>query len=52
MESIDIVDCELGKFSHNPPALALDKNGRVYSWGQNSLGQLGHGDQRSRKLPV
>lgn len=52
MEGIDIVDCQIGKFSHNPSALALDKRGKVYSWGQNTLGQLGHGDQRSRKLPV
>lgn len=38
---VDIVDLQLG----NHHALALDKNGQVFSWGKNMTGQLG-------RLPV
>jgi alpha-tubulin suppressor-like RCC1 family protein len=32
-------------------SLALTWDGRVYSWGHNEFGQLGHGDQRFRPSP-
>jgi alpha-tubulin suppressor-like RCC1 family protein len=53
MDDIDFTDIDITKFSNNNPyAIALDKSGKVYSWGSNTLGQLGHGDQRVRKLPT
>jgi hypothetical protein len=33
-------------------SLALGWDGRVYSWGANSFGQLGHGDKLDRPSPV
>jgi alpha-tubulin suppressor-like RCC1 family protein len=33
-------------------SLALSRDGRVYSWGENRHGQLGHGDKRDRPLPA
>jgi alpha-tubulin suppressor-like RCC1 family protein len=33
-------------------SLALGWDGRVYSWGQNKEGQLGHGDMLDRPSPV
>jgi len=30
---------------------AIDDNGKVYSWGRNSYGQLGHGDTDNRSRP-
>jgi alpha-tubulin suppressor-like RCC1 family protein len=36
-------------FNHS---LALGWNGRVYSWGENEFGQLGHGDNLARPLPA
>jgi hypothetical protein len=32
-------------------SLALSSDGRVYSWGENRYGQLGHGDQWDRPSP-
>lgn len=32
--------------------LALDRKGKVHSWGNNTYGQLGHGDTTSRNLPT
>lgn len=32
--------------------MAVDQNMKVYAWGDNSLGQLGQGDQRNRNLPT
>jgi alpha-tubulin suppressor-like RCC1 family protein len=32
--------------------LALCSDGRVYSWGSNQFGQLGHGDELDRTSPV
>lgn len=53
MDDIDFTDVDITKFSNNNPfAIALEKSGKVYSWGSNTLGQLGHGDQRVRKLPT
>ena len=31
--------------------VALDSFGKVYSWGDNSFGCLGHGDDRKRPTP-
>eukprot|EP01054_Gregarina_sp_Poly1_P006064 Gregarina_sp_Poly_1__6063@NODE_31_length_19375_cov_31_776984_g28_i0_p2_GENE_NODE_31_length_19375_cov_31_776984_g28_i0NODE_31_length_19375_cov_31_776984_g28_i0_p2_ORF_typecomplete_len683_score100_28RCC1/PF00415_18/0_027RCC1/PF00415_18/5_8e11RCC1/PF00415_18/1_5e08RCC1/PF00415_18/8_3e14RCC1/PF00415_18/1_9e17RCC1/PF00415_18/0_011RCC1/PF00415_18/2_6e12RCC1/PF00415_18/2e08RCC1/PF00415_18/2_2e08RCC1/PF00415_18/1_7e08RCC1/PF00415_18/3_1e16RCC1/PF00415_18/15RCC1_2/PF13540_6/0_0025RCC1_2/PF13540_6/2_3e06R len=31
---------------------ALDRNGRVYTWGQGIGGKLGHGDEADRLVPV
>jgi alpha-tubulin suppressor-like RCC1 family protein len=33
-------------------SLALSWDGRVYSWGFSSMGQLGHGDRLGRNAPV
>lgn len=53
MDDVDFADIQISKFStNNPFALAIEKSGKVYSWGSNTLGQLGHGDQRVRKLPT
>lgn len=35
--------------AHN---LAIDTEGRVYSWGRNESGQLGHGDTNRRDTPT
>ena len=32
--------------------LALDENGKVYSWGNNAYGQLGHDDTTIRTIPT
>ena len=32
--------------------LALDENGKVYSWGNNTYGQLGHNDTTIRTIPT
>ncbi|XP_062185049.1 uncharacterized protein LOC133888725 isoform X1 [Phragmites australis] len=32
--------------------VALDTEGRCYTWGRNEKGQLGHGDTRQRNLPT
>ncbi|XP_039124804.1 protein RCC2 [Dioscorea cayenensis subsp. rotundata] len=32
--------------------VALDVEGRCYTWGRNEKGQLGHGDTRQRSLPT
>ena len=53
MDDLDFIDVDISKFSVNSPfAIAIEKSGKVYSWGSNTLGQLGHGDQRVRKLPT
>jgi alpha-tubulin suppressor-like RCC1 family protein len=33
-------------------SLALGWDGRVYSWGRNEYGQLGHGDTQRRPAPA
>jgi len=33
-------------------ALALGTDGTVYSWGNNEIGQLGHGDEKERQFPT
>lgn len=36
----------------NHHLLALDANGKVWSWGYNGYGQLGHGDTLARSVPT
>jgi alpha-tubulin suppressor-like RCC1 family protein len=38
--------------AHSNHSLALDWDGRVYSWGKNEYGQLGHGDGPGRRSPA
>lgn len=53
MDKVEFVDCQMSKYQENDcSALALDSQGKVYSWGKNTHGQLGHGDKRDRKLPT
>ena len=33
-------------------ALAVTADGKLFSWGRNNAGQLGHGDQRDRPAPA
>jgi alpha-tubulin suppressor-like RCC1 family protein len=32
--------------------VGLTKKGKVFSWGENNCGQLGHGDQEDRSVPT
>jgi alpha-tubulin suppressor-like RCC1 family protein len=32
--------------------VGLTKSGEVFSWGSNSCGQLGHGDEKNRTVPT
>ena len=50
MDKTEFVDCIISKF--DALAVGLDKQGKVFSWGKNDQGQLGHGDTRDRKLPT
>lgn len=38
MDQVEFQDCFIGKFNQNASAFAISKEGKVYSWGQNSLG--------------
>ena len=31
---------------------ALTKEGKLFTWGRNSYGQLGHGDKEHRQIPT
>ena len=33
-------------------AVVVDESGMAWSWGNNEYGQLGHGDNRNRRLPT
>jgi len=45
MDRVEFTDCKMSKYhENNCSALALDSQGKVYSWGKNRHGQLGHGD--------
>ena len=52
LDPILLIDVAVGSDKIGAHTVACSTKGKVYSWGQNTLGQLGHGDQRSRKLPV
>jgi alpha-tubulin suppressor-like RCC1 family protein len=52
MSGVQFVDVVLSKFSNQGSAIALDSQGRVFTWGSNEFGQLGQGDSRCRKLPT
>ena len=47
LEGVDIVQVSAGR--HH--VVAVTKDGRVYTWGSNLYGQLGHGDRRTRFVP-
>ena len=38
--------------THYTSAFAIDEEGRLYSWGNNYVGQLGHGDEKNRNKPT
>ena len=44
MDNVDFAEVKISKFSNNSFAVGLDNNGKVYAWGNNMLGQLGHQD--------
>ena len=44
--------CEISNGVNQAFALAIDKNGRVWSWGVNGNGQLGNGTSISQRTPV
>jgi len=48
LDGLTIASLSVGK-RHS---VALGEDGRIYTWGSNSLGQLGHGDTRDRLLPT
>jgi alpha-tubulin suppressor-like RCC1 family protein len=52
MNGVYFSEIKLSKFLDQASAFALDEDGRVFAWGQNNLGQLGHGDNRHRKMPT
>ena len=52
LKDVHIVDAACGNFH----SLALDKSGRVYSWGwggsfMTGVSGLGHGDAKTQKMP-
>ena len=52
MDRVQFLDCKIGKFNNEcVAAIGLDINGKVYTWGSNQNGWLGHGDNKIRKLP-
>lgn len=52
MDNIKFNDIKVSKFQSQACAFALQDNGKVFAWGNNQLGQLGHGDKRNRKMPT
>lgn len=52
MDDVEFVDIRISKFEGSGTAVALQSTGKIFSWGDNQFGQLGHGDLRSRKLPT
>ena len=55
MDKVRFADCQVSKYQScnlQASAIALDSTGKVYTWGSNGFGQLGHGDDRTRKLPT
>lgn len=51
MKNVSFVDLKIGKYSTQSFAIALDSAGKVYSWGENTMGQLGHGDYINKSVP-
>jgi alpha-tubulin suppressor-like RCC1 family protein len=48
-KNMDIADF---KISHGGLGVILTRQGFVYSWGQNEVGQLGLGDFKPRDTPL
>lgn len=51
MQNVNFIDLKIGKYSTKSFAIALDSSGKVYSWGENAMGQLGHGDYLNKSVP-
>jgi alpha-tubulin suppressor-like RCC1 family protein len=51
VKASDKVDIQDVRISRAGLAVILSKQGCIYSWGDNSIGQLGHGDLKTRKAP-
>jgi alpha-tubulin suppressor-like RCC1 family protein len=47
-DKIELIHIECGG-NHT---VGLTKNGQVVSWGCNDYGQLGHGDEKERRVPT
>ena len=48
-KKIDLVDVQV---SNKGLAVLINKDGSVYSWGCNDVGQLGLGDYKNREKPT
>ena len=48
-DKIEWIQIECGVGCHT---VGLTKNGEVFSWGDNTDGQLGHGDKKERSVPT
>ena len=48
LDEVEVVRIENG----NGASYAIDAQGKLYAWGQNSNGQLGLGDEAQRSLPT
>ena len=48
IQKIAVLDYQISK---GGLACILTRQGTVYTWGDNELGQLGHGDYKSRATP-
>ena len=47
-EKLEWIQIECGTWY----TVGLTKNGEVFSWGDNRYGQLGHGDEKERRVPT
>jgi len=52
MDDVRFDDISISKTEESTFAIAKDLNGILYSWGSNTLGQLGLGDHTDRPLPT
>jgi len=50
LKDVPIVDVGVG--SNSTFCMAITEDGKVYSWGRNENGQLGHGDTKDRYCPT
>jgi RCC1 and BTB domain-containing protein len=47
-DKIELIQIECGTWY----TVGITKNGEVFSWGDNTDGQLGHGDKKERSVPT